>query len=429
MKTPYFLLILILFISCDERLSSKKTVDLDTIDVEEQELPWSESLENPSQGYAHLPRLKSQDGKLHMTWVEQEDSLAVLKYSVYEEPTWSPVEVVASGKDWFVNWADFPAVAVNNGTVMATFLQKSAKGTYDYDVKYTLKNKVSGQWSSSQTLHNDNIAAEHGFVSLLSYQEGFFATWLDGRNTDSSGGGHDSSGHGGMGAMTLRSALIDVQGKITKRNELDNRICDCCSTSAVQTDEGLVIVYRDRSEGDAETRDIYRAIWQEESTIVPAPVYNDNWKINGCPVNGPAIDAIDNTAVAAWFTAAGDSPQVLVAFSQDGGLNFDKAIPISEGEAIGRVDVVMLEDGSAAVLYIDHNFWEGITHADAVNLWLKRVYQDGTTGVAKKVNSISAERMSGFPQIETSNGILYVAWTDTQDKSASIEVMRIEPTL
>lgn len=412
----------ILFLSsCDERLGSLKTLDMDTIEVEELEtaLPVGLPIENPTSGYAHLPRLKADGNQLYMSWVEQEDSLSILKYAVYADARWSPPETIASGTDWFVNWADFPALAINKGTLMATFLQKSAEGTYDYDIKYTLRNQETGSWSLPKTLHNDHTAAEHGFVSLVPYEKGFFATWLDGRNTKPSEGGHDNHGRGGSGAMTLRAAMIDVKGKVTKRTELDNRICDCCNTSAALTKEGIAVVYRDRSETAIETRDIYRTIWQGKGWTIPTPVHTDNWEINGCPVNGRAIDARDTTAVAAWFSAAKDIPSVQIAFSHDSGLNFGTPTRVDAGNAIGRVDVTLLEDKSALVLWMEPEGKENL-------LQLKRVYPNGIAEPAQTITQMSSERMSGFPQLERIGNSVYIAWTDAIKDAASVRFLAFE---
>ncbi len=416
MRLLYFLLLLfIVFTSCDERLGSLKPLDMEAIEVEELPISNLDNIPNPTSGESHLPRLKAHGDKLYMTWVEQKDSLAILNYSIYYNQKWTPTETVVSGTDWFINWADFPTVAINDGTIMATFLQKSAQGTYDYDVKYTLRDAATGKWSIPKTLHNDGIAAEHGFVSLLPYQDGFFATWLDGRNTKTSANIHDPHEHSGAGAMTLRSAVIGKDGTVSLRTELDNRICDCCNTAVAQSDQGIVIVYRDRSDGEIETRDIYRTIWKEDATIAGTPVFNDNWKINGCPVNGPAIDADGNKVVTAWFTAANDTPQVLVAFSSDGGLNFGNTIRVDTSDAIGRVDVVLTEDGSAMVLWMEPK-------GEDVVLQLKKIYKDGSSDAAQTITQLSGERMSGFPQIERIGNNLFISYTDVQGEHKSIKL-------
>jgi len=61
----------------------------------------------------------------------------------------------------------------------------------------------------------------------------------------------------------------------------------------------------------------------------------------------------DGTRVAvAWFTSAADTPRVKVAFSQDAGGTFSQPIQVDDGETIGRVDVLLLPDGSALVCWL-----------------------------------------------------------------------------
>ena len=54
-----------------------------------------------------------------------------------------------------------------------------------------------------------------------------FATWLDGRFTKIEGeetthDSHNDHGHGGGGAMTLRTATFNIEGKLYNEKELDH---------------------------------------------------------------------------------------------------------------------------------------------------------------------------------------------------------------
>ncbi len=77
--------------------------------------------------------------------------------------------------------------------------------------------------------------------------------------------------------------------------------------------------------------------------------------INGCPVNGPAVAAEGRRVVVAWFSAVKEVPQVRVAFSEDAGASFATPIQVDDGESVGRVDVLMLPDGSALVCWLSGN--------------------------------------------------------------------------
>jgi len=94
---------------------------------------------------------------------------------------------------------------------------------------------------------------------------------------------------------------------------------------------------------------------EQGSWSVPRAVHADNWEINGCPVNGPSVSADGRRVAVAWYTGAGDSPRVKAAFSTDAGATFGEPIQVDDGETLGRVDVLLLPDGSALVCWLSGN--------------------------------------------------------------------------
>ena len=241
-----------------------------------------------------------------LSWIEKRNTTSFFKYARLEGDTWSQPVTIDSGSNWFVNWADYPVMATDGKQFIANILQKSSDKTYSYDVK--LLSSMDGSiWNHVGLLHHDSVQAEHGFVSLVPFRDGVFAAWLDGRNT---GGGHNHESHNG--AMTIRAATLGFDGKKVEEWELDNRVCDCCQTTAAITDNGPVVIYRDRSDEDIRDMSIVRfvnGIWTE-----PKPIYSDHWKIDGCPVNGPRGEALGNMLAVIWFSSAKDQPEVKVIF-------------------------------------------------------------------------------------------------------------------
>ena len=352
----------------------------------------------------------SKGGEVYLSWVEYlNDTTDALVFSTLENEKWTAPQTIATGSDWFVNWADFPSlVAYKDGKSLAAhWLQKRAAGTYDYDVRISQSMDRGKTWNPSFIPHRDGIAAEHGFVSMLPFSDDkIFATWLDGRNTKGEGHdaatSHDSHGHGSHGAMTLRTALFDKKGNLTEEAELDNRICDCCQTAATITDKGVIVAYRDRSE--KEIRDIYIVRKVKGEWTSPKPVYNDNWLITGCPVNGPSLDADGKNVVIAWFTMKDEKPEVKVAFSTDSGANFDLPIKVDEGNSLGRVDVVMVSKGEALVSWLEQT-------NDAAAIKTIRVNQAGRVGESFTISASKASRQSGFPRMVKNKNQIIFAWT------------------
>jgi hypothetical protein len=95
-------------------------------------------------------------------------------------------------------------------------------------------------------------------------------------------------------------------------------------------------------------------------------VHADNWIINLCPDNGPAVDAIGNRLAVAWWTAADDRPHVSVAFSDDAGDTFGAPIRADMKAADGQVTIAAVDQGRSAVVgwLEDHQTWARWIGAD-----------------------------------------------------------------
>lgn len=369
-------------------------------------------MNSPAEKGSSFPYLFGGSDKTLLSWIENVgDSLTLLKYSELKENAWQPARDIARGTDWFVNWADFPAIAEQNGHMLSHNLQKSSSGTYSYDVKLNVLPKGESNWQTKLPLHTDNTPTEHGFVALLPFNESsFFVTWLDGRNTAQGGE------HGEHGTMTLRAAEVSANREQFGETELDARTCDCCQTTAAITKNGPVVLYRDRSED--EVRDISIVRYVNEKWTAPRTIHNDNWQIKGCPVNGPKAEVLGNTLAVAWFTAAGEIPKVKVIFSADGGESFDKAITLNEGRTLGRVDVALIDHDTAAVSYMEMD-------VETAQLKVVKVKRSGVISKPLVISEMDAARSSGFPQMELVDDKLFFAWTDVSEVDPTIKMVYV----
>lgn len=363
------------------------------------------TMESPAKAGSGEPYLfTDQNEKVYLSWIEKMEGKNEFKFSSLQSGKWSQPVLIDSGKNWFVNWADYPMIATNGNDFIAHYLAKSGDGTYAYDVKMTSSLDKGNTWKASGTLHDDGKEAEHGFVSMLPYKANFFIAWLDGRNTVMEGMENHEGHHG---QMSLRAAIVDKDGKKINEWELDNRTCDCCQTSAAITANGPVVVYRDRSEDEIRDMSIVRLVNNEWTQ--PEVIYHDNWKIAGCPVNGPRVVANGNFVAVAWYTVPEGKSKVNVIFSHDGGKSFDNPVQVDEGSAIGRVDIVILDDESVMASWM-----EGTTIKAA------KVHTDGTKDSSIIIASSSESRSSGFPQMTKSGKELFFAWTDDTDKVVKV---------
>lgn len=369
-------------------------------------------IESPAAIGSAEPHLQAgADETIILSWLESSATKTTLRYSVYQDMVWSRPRTVASGEDWFVNWADYPSVArINSDLWTAHWLQKKPGGPYVYDVNISLSHD-GVNWQPAISPHDDGTPTEHGFVSMIALGETLGAVWLDGRKTTEAVGPDVSemtSTPTGSG-MTLRWASINDSGQVFESTELDSLNCDCCQTDLASLSNGVAVVYRDRSEN--EIRDIGIIRLTESGWSEPALVANDGWQIAGCPVNGPAIDSRNDKLAVAWFTGAGDIRQVRLAFSDDGGKQFSEPVTISSGAALGRVDVSWIADGLAVISWLDE-LDKGIAA-----LKIRTVARNGELGEPQEIALTGNQRSSGFPHMLRAGDDLLFAWTETGEQS------------
>lgn len=363
-------------------------------------------LVSPAPSNSAEPHLALTDsGEVILSWQQQDkdSDLASLHFARMSGDTWGTPRQVAAGDNWFVNWADFPAVQPMAGERLAAhWLVKRPGGTYAYDVSISLS-EDGANWTEPFLAHDDGTPTEHGFVSLFPFRGQVGAAWLDGRETG--GDAHDGiTGHDGhAGGMTLRYAFFAADGSEAQAGQVDGLVCDCCQTDAAPTAGGMLLAYRDRSE--TEVRDVMVRRFDGAGWSAPVAVDDVPWTMPGCPVNGPAISANGNHVAVAWFTGAGGRGQVKLAVSHDGGTTFRKPVLIDGANPIGRVDVDWLSATHAVVS------WMATTDTGAA-LRVVGVAPDGSLGTPLDVAAMSPSRASGFPQMLRRDQHLVLAWTD-----------------
>ena len=369
----------------------------------------------PASGRSAQPNLVATQDAILLSWIEAlPEGGHALRYARDGGRGFGAPREIARGHDWFVNWADFPALTVlDDGSLAAHFLQKSADTPYAYDVRLT-RSRDGRRWSAPTTVHDDGTRTEHGFVSLWPGPVGQLGmAWLDGR--DSGGGGHDG-GHGSGGAMSLRAALFDSQGK-RQESSLDARTCDCCQTDVALAAAGPVLVYRDRDAN--EVRDISVTRWREGKWTAPTPVHADGWIMPACPVNGPAVAASGADVYVAWYTAAAGAPEVRLAHSIDDARTFAAPHAVAQGSEVqGRVDVAV--DANAVYL----SWLSEDTRQQT--LWLSRYQRDLAQPPERvAVATLARGRGTGFPRLAVRDATAHLVWTHIVDKQPQLRGAKV----
>ena len=95
--------------------------------------------------------------------------------------------------------------------------------------------------------------------------------------------------------------------------------------------------------------------------------------------DGAAGAAGDAVAVA-WFTMAEGGPEVRIAFSGNGGADFDPPLRLDGGEARGQTALAMLDDQSVVVSWLEGDR----------SVMMRRVWPDGCSPRSPRSRSTSS---------------------------------------
>ncbi|ABA56854.1 BNR repeat protein [Nitrosococcus oceani ATCC 19707] len=332
-------------------------------------------------------------GQLLLSWVEKGEQGSHLRFAVLEAEGWSAPQTVVTVRG---KLAAAPVVLglKDGGALAAAWMSSTEQKDNPFGAELYLSRSTDGgeSWSKPLQPYSGEARIYDAQMSLASLDDGRLAlVWTDQRHKPE--------------RYQLMATLIDGQGKPGSEMILDKDVCSCCNTRTIAQGDTLWTAYRDRLEG--EVRDIALVRWSSEGPSQANIVHDDQWVIEGCPSNGPAVARRDGLTMVSWFTAADGVGRVRTAFWPEGENHFAKPIEV-DAHANGYVNALLLEDGSALVV------WRGRV-GPTEELRLAQVKQDGTVQ-----NQIALYR-GDFPRwpsrhlsLAQVGDSVYVAWLDLE---------------
>ena len=365
--------------------------------------PWTlkiQPLELASQRGSNGAQVSVSKRGVLVSWLETDNDEPTLKFAERTATGWTPPVKVASGEDWFITEADTPSVLrLSNGTLVADWMQSSSDEFEASNLRLSYSKDDGKTWSKTFLPHHDGTITQHAFATLFELANGNLGlVWLDGRLTVK------DREHG---PMTLRYGAYNAQWAQVSDRGIDAKVCDCCTTSVAMTADGPIAVYRDRT--DAEVRDIYVTRYENGAWTAGKPVHNDGWSIHACPVNGPSISASGRNVAVAWFVAKNDQGQAFAAFSNDAGRTWGQPIRLDEAASLGKVEIEMLDDGSAVAAWMEFANQRSQFRA-------RRIEASGAKSAPVTIaGAAGSGRVGGVPRMARSGGELIFAWVDTPE--------------
>ena len=350
-----------------------------------------EIVKTPTNKNSLAPNLCSFGNHFALSWIERNtDGEARLQMATWNGSEFDEIRLIAKSKGMFANWADIPSlVEAPSGDLYAHWLNRIGNETYAYGIQIERSIDHGKSWQSLGWLHNDTSATEHGFVSLIPENRHVRAFWLDGRQMKKP-----------TGKMMLRTAILDGN-EIKSENMLDDDVCTCCPTGAIQLPSGSAVVYRDRL--PQEIRDISLVHLKNNTWSKPSRIQKDNWVMPGCPVNGPSISTNGNIIAVSRFTVIKNKAKIILRLFKVGQAESGKEITLDENVPVGRCTTVCSEDAV-------YNIWIGVDKKQTV-LRMAEVSLSGKIKRKITLVPIHKDRSSGMPRAIFSNNYLWVSWT------------------
>jgi len=363
-----------------------------------------EAVTSPAGAASSVPQMTVDGDRAVLSWVEREGTKSTLKFAERAASGWSAPMVVIASDHLMVNSADVPSVrALPDGSLAAHWMEENGPDPEAYDLRVAWS-KDGRTWTPAVAPNRDKTMSQHGFATLFPTADGGTGVvWLDGRTT-----------HGDEGDMQLRSAMFDRTHKPLGESLIDSRVCECCPTSVALSADGPIAAYRNRTTADI--RDIYvTRLAAAGKWSMPVRVHVDNFKIEACPINGPAVAARGKDVVVAWFTAPKEVERSYVAFSHDGGRTFGKVTRVEDEGTLGRLQVALTSDGAALVGWVEFA-------NEKSTFKIRRIDASGARGPAAAVGALSGTR---FPRMVVARNEAVLAWTESEKDSSRVKTARI----
>lgn len=349
------------------------------------------------------------NGDVFLSWIDYlPENEHALRFAKWTGSKWTAPETIAQGAKWFVNWADFPSLAVlPDGSMLAHWLTRSAAANkYGYGIRVAKRDPATAKWRQVHGISLDEATDYAGFLHFIPGASGAIYLAPPQQPVEHSHDDHD--GH----RKTVRFLALRPDGSVESDRELDPDACSCCQTAVGRTPTGLVAAYRDHLPG--EIRDISIVRFKDGAWTQPKTLHPDGWRINACPTDGPVIATRERNVAITWLTRANAQPKVQLSLSPDEGGNFAPPLRIDSGNPIGRPTVIPFDAFSYLLLWLER------TNETTAEIRLRRATTAGRLLKPMTIATVPAGRGVGFPKVALSGDNILLAWRDESVRAAII---------
>ncbi len=327
---------------------------------------------SPTEADSLSPTLtQGSDNEIYLTWIELRSTGGVLKIAQYlpATKTWSEPNTIIASDTLLVDSSHAPSLtAGRNQSLVAAWLSQPREGVTIANLSRSYDG--GSTWDSPTPLTTESNQV--GFPQISFWRSGkLLAAWLDGR-------AEKTSLYARVIGNDEPDTLIDYS--VSESSPLDFTLFP--NSSALLAYRGL----------DARgVQDIHRVAWDGREWSELRILNHDAWRPTSDLTEGPRLDSSGGQVAATWFTAAFNSPRVLVSTSPDAGARFTMPQTIDLDHAMGRPDLKMLRDGSVIVIWQENG--------DLPGLYLRRIAPSQTLSPAVRLVITGTDEAIGNPRL------------------------------
>jgi hypothetical protein len=316
-------------------------------------------------------------------------------------------------------------VAIGSGAIHVAWPSKRDGHSV---IRYASSTDGGRSFSPAVSIAGETLTGARGWQSLsLLFDGTVHLVWLDGRNAVTTKPGsnpagkasaHHAHASGGstssMGSAPRQDvvhALLQKDGGPSESPVAAN-VCFCCKTAVVTSGENVYAAWRHIYPGSIRDIAFARSSDRGRTFGEPMRLSEDNWRIEACPDDGPAMAADEHGGVhIAWPTLVpGDTPRKGIFYSAlKDGKPFTPRLRVDSGEA----------DPAHPQIAAD-------VHGSAVIVWDER--REGGRRIAlRHVSGETVDRLEFFdgpgvsyPAVAAADRQWIVVWTAQQGNSQSV---------
>jgi len=215
-----------------------------------------------------------------------------------------------------------PKIANDNaGNIYLSWVTPLSK-RFTANVRFSYYDVKTNVFSSPVTVNDDNLLTGHSFNEMVVTPAGdVYIAWLDGREKVAAAKQGKRLRHS---EIYLAHANFNQKNTFFDNNYLAKGTCVCCRLAMDLDEKNLPMVMWRHVFGD-NYRDHGLLTMKNKTQANPMKrVSFENWQVNGCPHQGPAIvrevsGAQKNRIHMSWFNNAPDASGLFYGYTDDNG--------------------------------------------------------------------------------------------------------------